>query len=98
MAKKQRRQDGEKVSKPSRETLPRPARERDDAAPEEREGGSPLKVRLLWISAFVLIFFGYFFLTKADPGGRNSWSALSPVFLLAGYLLIIPAISATYRD
>ena len=91
MAKKQRRQDGEKAPKHSRETLPRPV-------PEQREGGSPLKVRLLWISAFILIFFGYFFLTKADPGGRNGWSALSPVFLLAGYLLIIPAISATYRD
>lgn len=98
MAKKQRRQDGERQAKPSRETLPRPAREQNAPPPAEREGGSPLKARLLWISAFILILCGYFFLTKADPGGRNSWSLLSPVFLLAGYLLIIPAISATYRD
>jgi hypothetical protein len=98
MAKKQRRQDGEKQGKPSRETLLRPARELNGSQPAPGEGGSQLKARLLWLSAFILILCGYFFLTKADPGGRNSWSSLSPVFLLAGYLLIIPAISATYPD
>jgi hypothetical protein len=84
--------------KQRRETLPRPAREQKGSQPAPGEGGSPLKARLLWLAAFILIVFGYFFLTKADPGGRNSWSSLSPVFLLAGYLLIIPAISATYPD
>lgn len=98
MAKKQRRQAGERPSKPPREIQSPPAREQNGSAPEEKEGGSPLKARLLWFSAFILILCGYFFLTKADPGGRNGWSSLSPVFLLAGYLLIIPAISVTYRD
>jgi len=49
-----------------------------------------------WAAALILVILGYFFLTKADPGGRNLWSSLAPAFLLAGYLLFIPAINLSY--
>ncbi|HAN04949.1 MAG TPA: hypothetical protein DCW72_07260 [Elusimicrobia bacterium] len=62
------------------------------------EGERRGKSRWLWISAFFLIISGYALLHKADPGGRNTWAIVSPACLLAGYLLIIPAILVTYRD
>ena len=62
------------------------------------EGESRAKGRWLWISAVFLIVSGYALLHKADPGGRNAWAIVSPACLLAGYLLIIPAILVTYRD
>jgi hypothetical protein len=62
------------------------------------EGESRGKSRWLWFSAFFLIISGYALLHKVDPGGRNAWAIVSPAFLLAGYLLIIPAILVTYRD
>jgi hypothetical protein len=52
----------------------------------------------VWALALLLVFCGYFLLHKADPGGRNGWAVASPAFLLAGYLLFIPAISLTFRD
>lgn len=62
------------------------------------EGEGRGKSRWLWFSAFFLIISGYALLHKADPGGRNAWAIVSPACLLAGYLLIIPAIVFTYRD
>lgn len=51
----------------------------------------------LWLCAFLLIAAGYFLLRKVDPGGRNAWSVISPALILAGYLLVIPAILLSYR-
>lgn len=62
------------------------------------EGGRRGKGRWLWFSAFFLIITGYALLHKVDPGGRNAWAIVSPACLLAGYLLIVPAILFTYRD
>ncbi|MGD9643551.1 MAG: hypothetical protein AB7V08_12520 [Elusimicrobiales bacterium] len=62
------------------------------------EGESRGAGRWLWISAVFLIISGYALLHKVDPGGRNAWAIVSPACLLAGYLLIIPAILVTYRD
>jgi len=61
------------------------------------EGGSAPVRRALWISSLVLILSGYFLLRSVDPGGQNAWAVVSPALLLAGYLLIIPAIIYTYR-
>lgn len=69
-----------------------------DQAPEAGgEGGSALKRSALWLSALVLIVSGYFLLGWVDPGGQNAWAIVSPALLLSGYLLIIPAITCTYR-
>lgn len=77
-------------SGPHRESPAAPA-----AAPET--GAPAAGGRLFWILAAVFIVSGYALLTKADPGGRNGWSVAAPALLLAGYLLIIPAITRTYR-
>ncbi|MDD2803932.1 MAG: hypothetical protein PHV33_00110 [Elusimicrobiales bacterium] len=61
------------------------------------EGEEPRKAAPLWLLAIVLIISGYAMLHKVDPGGRNAWAAAAPACLLAGYLLIIPAIVFTYR-
>ena len=61
------------------------------------EGGDAVKSRILWLLSAVLIVSGYALLHKADPGRQNGWAILSPALLLCGYLLIIPAISYTYR-
>ena len=60
-------------------------------------GGAAVKSRILWLLSAVLIVSGYALLHKVDPGGQNGWAILSPALLLCGYLLIIPAISYTYR-
>jgi len=73
----------------SPESRPAPA-----AAPEE--GGGP-RALPLWLLAIALIGSGYAMLHKVDPGGQNAWAAASPACLLAGYLLIIPAIVFSYR-
>lgn len=64
---------------------------------EQTGGGSSVKRRALWSLAAILIVSGYALLHKADPGGQNVWAILSPALLLSGYLLIIPAITYTYR-
>lgn len=61
-------------------------------------GGNAVKKRVLWLSALILIVSGYALLHKVDPGGQNAWAIVSPALLLAGYLLIIPAILLTYRE
>ncbi|OGS12562.1 MAG: hypothetical protein A2234_01830 [Elusimicrobia bacterium RIFOXYA2_FULL_58_8] len=61
-------------------------------------GGKVYTGRIFWVAAFVLILTGYLLLGKADPGGQNAWAIVSPALLLAGYLLCIPAIIATYRN
>lgn len=61
-------------------------------------GGNAIKKRVLWLSALILIVSGYALLHKVDPGGRNAWAIVSPALLLAGYLLMIPAILLTYRE
>lgn len=55
------------------------------------------KGRLLWLLSLVLIALGYAALKKVDPWGRNAWAMAAPALLLAGYLLIIPAILVTFR-
>lgn len=52
------------------------------------------KARLLMALGLALIAAGYVLLKKADPAGRNIYAALSPFFLLAGYLLIPAALYA----
>jgi hypothetical protein len=66
-------------------------------APVGRPAGSKYAV-YVWGAAFLLVIGGYFMLRLADPGGRNGWSVAAPTFLLAGYLLFIPAISLSFRD
>lgn len=69
-----------------------------NARPDENSaGGDAVKSRILWLLSAVLIVSGYALLHKVDPGGQNGWAILSPALLLCGYLLIIPAISYTYR-
>jgi hypothetical protein len=63
----------------------------------EAAGGSKY-APYVWAAAFLMVICGYALLRWADPGGRNGWSVVSPAFLLAGYLLFIPAISLTFRD
>ena len=43
--------------------------------------------RMILALALVLICAGYVFLKKTDSAGENIYAALSPVFLLGGYLL-----------
>lgn len=52
------------------------------------------KARVLVALGLVLIAAGYVLLKKADPAGRDIFAALSPFFLLAGYLLIPAALYA----
>lgn len=66
------------------------------SVPAER-GGEAGKSRWLWFSALIFIVSGYFLLHKVDPGGQNTWGVIAPALILSGYLLIIPAIIATYR-
>lgn len=85
-----------------REKPPAPAA-RPPATPPELakvsgEGGKRAVAGFFWLFSLSLIILGYYFLIKADPGGRNLWSSLSPAFLLVGYLLVIPAIVASYPD
>ena len=64
---------------------------------KKETGGGAAKSRALWFLAAVFIVSGYALLSKADPRGQNGWAILSPALLLFGYLLIIPAISHSYR-
>ena len=43
-------------------------------------------------AALALVCAGYFFLGKTDPAGKNIYAVLSPLFLLAGYLLVPAAL------
>lgn len=52
---------------------------------------------LLWLIAAILAAAGYMALLKADPRGENLWAFLAPAFLLAGYLVFIPAIAGCRR-
>ncbi|HAT71577.1 MAG TPA: hypothetical protein DCS63_02030 [Elusimicrobia bacterium] len=101
MAKKRRQPGRENVQKGSPESrgagVPS-VNARLTAAPDnEKKGGGALKGRVLWLSSLVLIVSGYFLLRWVDPGGQNAWAVASPALLLAGYLLIFPAIIRTYR-
>ena len=51
------------------------------------------KGRIALVSALVLIAAGYIFLKRADPAGGNIYALLSPLFLMAGYLLVPAALS-----
>ena len=65
---------------------------------EAGRGEETRKQPVLWLLSFTFIILGYILLYKVDPGGRNAWAILSPALLLAGYLLVIPAIILTYRS
>ncbi|HBA61153.1 MAG TPA: hypothetical protein DCZ92_10110 [Elusimicrobia bacterium] len=67
------------------------------AAKAETAGGKAPGAGIFWVSALLLIVIGYLSLVKADAGGKNAWAILSPACLLTGYLLIIPAISRSFR-
>lgn len=58
------------------------------ASPEGEEGGAGGKGFVILLVSLAFIGTGYFFLNKTDPPGKNIYACLSPVFLLAGYLLI----------
>lgn len=60
-------------------------------------GESGGKKSALWLAAGILIVSGYAALKKVDPLGANAWAVAAPALLLSGYLLIIPAILATFR-
>lgn len=96
MAKKRKGEGGKPLKRPP-ET---PATQAQPAFPTEDpawEGEKSAWAPFFWILAVILIVSGYLFLNKADPGGRNAWSVAAPACLLAGYLLIIPAIIVSYR-
>lgn len=68
------------------------------ASPAEGNTGvSGGKKLALWLFSLVLIVSGYAALKKVDPSGGNGWAVAAPALLLAGYLLIIPSILATFR-
>lgn len=89
MAKKSAKRKPAADPKPSPESEPAPAA-------EPAEGGRQSALPL-WLLAIALIVAGYAMLHKVDPGGQNAWAAAAPACLLAGYLLIIPAIVFSYR-
>lgn len=96
MAKKRRQpaQPGQQKAKAGPEQGPAALK----APPGAADGGeSAGKGRLLWLIALILIALGYAALKKVDPWGRNTWAIAAPALLLAGYLLIIPAILVTFR-
>ncbi len=76
---------------------------RQQAAPVKAAAAPALKAEerrhspLLWLIAAVLAVAGYMALLKADPRGENLWAFLAPAFLLAGYLVFIPAIAGCRR-
>jgi hypothetical protein len=87
-----------KTGKKKHPAPPGPSPESPGAPAEaSTEGGEPRKTYPLWLLAFALIVCGYALLQKVDPGGRNAWAVAAPACLLAGYLLLIPAIVFTYR-
>lgn len=76
-----------------------PAEHRESpGAPAAPAPGGGTRFSRLWLAAAALIAAGYAMLLKVDPAGQNHWAAASPVCLLTGYLLIIPAIRRTFRD
>lgn len=40
------------------------------------------------LTAITTILMGYILLAKADPIGKNMYSALAPVFLIGGHILV----------
>ena len=101
MAKKTERKNRAAEPKTARQDRAASAAAQDQGGTgqqEPRAGGGAVKKRALWLSALILIVSGYALLHKVDPGGQNAWAIVSPALLLAGYLLIIPAILLTYRE
>lgn len=99
MAKKPRKKTRAAELKPARQDPAAAAQARLETGQQDpRAGGEAVKRRALWLSALILIVSGYALLQKVDPGGQNVWAIVSPALLLAGYLLIIPAILLTYRE
>lgn len=90
MAKKSAKRKPAAAPGPSPESRPAPY-----AA--QGEGGELRKTLPLWLLAIALIVSGYAMLHKVDPGGQNAWAVAAPICLLAGYLLIIPAIVFSSR-
>lgn len=81
--------------KKNRNTAPPGPKPSPEKVPAEVRGGG--RYAFLWVLSLILIVSGYVLLHKADPAGSNSWAVLSPLLLLCGYLLIIPAIVLTYN-
>lgn len=96
------------MSKKRRQAAP-PGRQQAKTGPEQGPAALPTpsagnnggesggKKSALWITALILIVSGYAALKKVDPLGANAWAVAAPALLLSGYLLIIPAILATFR-
>ena len=95
MAKKHRQFPASSRKEPSREI--REGGRTSNASPEDfTVGEDAAKSRSFWIPALLLVVLGLFLLKKAAPEGQNTWAIVSPAFLLAGYLLFIPAILSRY--
>ncbi len=65
--------------------------------PAVEDAGIGVRGALVLGAALALACAGYFFLKKTDPAGKNFYAILSPVFLLAGYLLV-PAVLLPFRS
>jgi len=88
-----------KAVRKNRAAAPQQEQQSPTAVPPVKEtGGEAAKRRALWLLAVVLIVSGHALLHKVDPVGQNGWAILAPALLLCGYLLVIPAIAATYRQ
>lgn len=77
---------------------PPPARRETPGAPAAPAAGGETRFSRLWPASAALIIAGYAMLLKVDPAGRNAWASASPACLLAGYLLVVPAIWRTFRN
>ncbi|MBI5743559.1 MAG: hypothetical protein HY952_03325 [Elusimicrobia bacterium] len=96
MARKRKGDGGKPLKRPPESPAPR-AQASFPAEDPAGEGEKSALAPFFWAAAVILIVSGYLFLKKADPGGSNAWSVAAPACLLAGYLLIIPAIIVSYR-
>ncbi len=73
-----------------------PARRTKAATPPVAGPGEGIgkKGRMILVSALVLISAGYVLLNKTDPAGGNIYAVLSPLLLVAGYLLVPAALTS----
>ena len=94
---KKRRQPAQGQDKTAAGRISRPVSASDGGGDAAPRFFSDFKSRALWLTAFILIISGFAALKKADPWGQNAWSTAAPALLLAGYLLILPALILSFR-